>query len=239
MPGDWDKNVHPDLVEDEPAAPDPPAAPAETAPEVPDSATDSSFSADESQAPTEPPEWFAAVRDKGHTEVLRAILKNVPYDQLEKDEVFSGLIGNVAERRIKTLQARQEREAADRAKLEAATNNDLYTLGELTQRELQQQLASQRAAQSLAPAMDAVTLFQQDLDPSIQKQVSGKSYGVGKTPGRRHGRIHGGRHRSDSQARAAKARVCTSQVGAERDQRRRTCTRARIRHPWSRPRSDR
>ena len=182
MPGDWDKNVHPDLVEDEPAAPDPPAAPADTAPETPDSATDSSFSADEPQASTEPPEWFAAVRDaKDPTEALRLLAKNLPRDQIEKDEVMSGLIGQIGDRRARELAARQQRDAAEAAKLEAARNNDLYTLGEMTQRELQAQLASQQAAQAAGPFMDGVVAFQKGLPEAVQKEISGKAFGQGKS----------------------------------------------------------
>jgi hypothetical protein len=77
--------------------------------------------------------------------------------------------------------AKQDRDAADKAKLEAAANNDLYTLGELTQRELQQQLASQQAAQAAGPFMDGVVLFQKQLPESIQKDISGKAFGVGKS----------------------------------------------------------
>jgi hypothetical protein len=137
---------------------------------------------DAAESEPETPDWFAAVREaKDPTEALRSILKNVPYDELEKDDVFSGLIGNVAERRVKAWQAKQDRDAADKAKLEAAANNDLYTLGELTQRELQQQLASQQAAQAAGPFMDGVVLFQKQLPESIQKDISGKAFGVGKS----------------------------------------------------------
>jgi hypothetical protein len=125
--------------------------------------------------------WFDQVREaKDPTEALRSILKNVPYDQLEKDDVFSGLIGNVAERRLKTLQARQERDAQERAKLDAAANNDLYTLGEMTQRELQSQLASQQAAQAAGPFMDGVVQFQKQLPEAIQKEIAGQTFGAGK-----------------------------------------------------------
>jgi hypothetical protein len=126
--------------------------------------------------------WFDAVREaKDPTEALRSILKNVPYDQLEKDDVFSGLVGNVAERRVKALQAKQEREAQERAKLDAAASGDLYTLGEMTQRELQSQLASQQAAQAAGPFMDGVVAFQKTLPESIQREIAGKAYGAGKS----------------------------------------------------------
>jgi hypothetical protein len=197
VPGDWDNNVHPDLVDDTPADPAPPPtrgrgraaqAPAES-PSPESGAPSDSDGPRESDgaeptpdaAPEQDLSWFDQVRDaKDPTEALRSILKNVPYDQLEKDDVFSGLIGNVAERRLRTLQARQEQQAAERAKLEAAANNDLYTLGEITQRELQGPIAAQQAAQAAAPFMDGVVQFQKTLPEAIQKEIAGQTFGAGK-----------------------------------------------------------
>jgi len=199
MPGDWDKSVHPDLADapdEQPAAParpsrrrsgetggassTPPPPVDEATSDLPPEAPDV---AESEPTESEPPDWFAAVREaKDPTEALRLLAKNLPRDQLEKDEVVSGLIGQIGDRRARDLLAKQERDRQDAAKLEAAANNDLYTLGEMTQRELQTQLASQQSAQALAPAMDAIVLFQKDLPETIQKDVSGKAFGVGKTP---------------------------------------------------------
>jgi hypothetical protein len=195
--GDWEKSVHPDLVDDQPA--EPPARPsrrrsgdtrdsggAPSPPPPPEGEAPSEVVPDADGAEleaTEPPDWFASVREaKDPTEALRLLAKNLPREQLEKDEVVSGLIGQIGDRRARDLLAKQERERQEAAKLEAAANNDLYTLGEMTQRELQSQLASQQSAQALAPAMDAIVLFQKDLPETIQKDVSGKSFGLGKTP---------------------------------------------------------
>src|SRR5262245_33802238 len=118
------------------AAESPPAA-APAAPEAGDAAPDASpadGSSSDAAAGAEPPEWFAQVRDaKDPTEALRAILKNVPYDQLEKDEVFSGLVGRVGDRRARQLLDQQQREHQEQAKREAAQRGDLYALGELSQ----------------------------------------------------------------------------------------------------------
>ena len=181
MPGDWDKNVHPDLVEDVPAEASTAAERAD-APETPDSAAGEDTTPSEPQAPTESLEWFEQVRQaKDPTEALRLLTKNLPREQWEKDEVVSGAIGARAERRFNEIRAQQEREANERAKLEAAANNDLYTLGELTQRDLQGQLASQQAAQQAAPFMDGVVAFQKQLPEAIQKEISGKAFGQGKS----------------------------------------------------------
>jgi hypothetical protein len=200
MPGDWEKSIHPDLVDDEPAeessstgasartakpqrAEVSDSDPSNPEPQTQSDSPEASTSPAEGESDKPLPDWFAQVRDaKDPKEALRSILKNVPYDELEKDDVFSGLVGNVAERRVKALQAKQERDAEQQRKLDAAANNDLYTLGEMTQRELQQQLASQQSAQTVAWAMDGVTKFQLTLDPSVQREVSGQTFGADKTP---------------------------------------------------------
>jgi len=121
------------------------------------------------------------VRDaKDPTEALRLLAKNLPREQFEKDDVVSGLIGQIGDRRARDLLAKQERDAAEQRKLEAAASGDLYTLGEMTQRELQGQLASQQAAQAAGPSVDGVVAFQKNLPEAIQKEVAGKSFGVGK-----------------------------------------------------------
>jgi hypothetical protein len=198
MPGDWDRNVHPDLVDDEessssePSAPRPrgrgransdaalPATAGEVVSEEPVTESGSQDTAEPDPA-TPDLAWFDQVRDaKDPVEALRLITKNLPRDQLEKDEVMSGVIGARAERRFNEIKAQQERAAQERAKLEAAANNDLYTLGEMTQRELQGQLASQQAAQAAGPFMDGIVQFQKTLPEAIQKKIAGKTFGAGK-----------------------------------------------------------
>ena len=200
MPGDWDKNVHPDLVDEAPQdAPETPPAsgrgrrraraaePAAPAPEPSDELAGEAAPDDTSSPPAEDAaepdlSWFDSVREaKDPTEALRLLAKNLPRDQFEKDEVVSGLLGQMGDRRARALLQQQEREATERAKLEAAQNNDLYTLGEMTQRELQGQLASQQAAQAAGPFMDGVVAFQKQLPEAIQKEISGKAFGEGKS----------------------------------------------------------
>jgi hypothetical protein len=200
MPGDWDKNVHPDLLDEAPQdAPETPPAsgrgrgraraaePAAPAPEpsdelVGEAAPDDTSSPSGEDAAEPDLSWFDSVREaKDPTEALRLLAKNLPRDQFEKDEVVSGLLGQMGDRRARALLQQQEREATERAKLEAAQNNDLYTLGEMTQRELQGQLASQQAAQAAGPFMDGVVAFQKQLPEAIQKEISGKAFGQGKT----------------------------------------------------------
>jgi len=200
MPGDWDKNVHPDLVDETPQdapetppasgrgrgrarAPEPAAPAPEPSAELAGEAAPDDTSSPPAEDAAEPDlSWFDSVREaKDPTEALRLLAKNLPRDQFEKDEVVSGLLGQMGDRRARALLQQQEREATERAKLEAAQNNDLYTLGEMTQRELQGQLASQQAAQAAGPFMDGVVAFQKQLPEAIQKEISGKAFGQGKS----------------------------------------------------------
>jgi hypothetical protein len=197
VPGDWNNSVHPDLVDDAPAqdAPQSPPPsrgrqvralahePVQAPPETISAPLDAEPAAEPAPVEAEQPDhaWFDAVREaKDPTEALRLLAKNLPRDQFEKDDVVSGLIGQIGDRRARELLARQERDAQEKAKLDAAASGDLYTLGEMTQRELQSQLASQQAAQAAGPFMDGVVAFQKNLPEAIQKEVAGKAFGVGK-----------------------------------------------------------
>jgi len=192
-----DRGTHPDLVEEEAAAREesaqeapPPApaprgrggraraaAPAEPAPEA--HAEPSAES--EPPAADAEPEWVAQWREaKDPAEAFKLLSKNLPRDVLEKDETLSGLIGSRADLRARELLRQQERDVQERAKLEAAQSGDLYTLGEMTQREYQERIAQHQAAQAAGPFMDGVVLFQQQLPDSIQKEVAGKVFGEGK-----------------------------------------------------------
>jgi hypothetical protein len=193
--GDWGHSVHPDLVDDEPSqdAPLPSSAPrgrggrarapepAAPPPEAPAEPVGVSPESGEAEPAPEPPEWLAQLDEiKDPVEKFKLLSKNLPRDVLEKDETLSGLIGSRADLRARELLRQQEREAQERAKLEAAQSGDLYTLGEMTQREYQERLAQQQAAQAASPFMDGVVLFQQSLPESIQKEVAGKTFGEGK-----------------------------------------------------------
>lgn len=204
-----DRGLHPDLLEDEAPAPEPtpePASrrgrsatarqPARAADSSPPPSAASSDAGDASsgasdappaegepvaETPAEPPEWFAQVRDaKDPTEALRLLAKNLPSDQLSKDEVLSGLIGQMGERRARQLIDQQERDRQEQAKRDAASKGDLYALGELSQAEILERARAEAAQQASAPFMDGVTLFQKELPEAIQREVAGKTFGAGK-----------------------------------------------------------
>jgi hypothetical protein len=184
-----DRGIHPDLVEEETAAqeaaPEAPAPargrggraraaePAAPAPETPAEPTEREATPE----PAETPDWLQQAREaKDPVEAFKLLSKNLPRDVLERDEVISGLIGHKADAMLK----QRERDAQERAKLEAAQNNDLYTLGEITQREYQERQAAQQATQHAGLFMDGVVLFQQSLDRSLQEKVAGRTFGEGK-----------------------------------------------------------
>jgi hypothetical protein len=195
-----DRGVHPDLVEEEAAAAEVAAdAARETAPPRRSRAGRAQRQGGEPAAPTdngvqpatddaagesspdsgETPDWLKQAREATDpAEAFKLLAKNLPREVLERDETLSGLVGHKADA---MLRARQQQEI-ERQKREAAQNNDLYTLGELTQRELQEREAQTQAAvqQGNGTFMDGVVLFQQQLPEDIQRQVAGQTFGSGK-----------------------------------------------------------
>ena len=198
-----DRGIHPDLIEEETAAQaereqavqDAPQATesrgrsrgraraAEPAAPTPEPTADASAEAPDREAASpesgETPEWFAQARAaKDPLEAFKLLSKNLPRDQLEHDPTIYGWVGQKAD---EMLRKRQQAEV-ERQKREAAQNNDLYTLGELTQRELQEreQAQAQQAGQANGSFMDGVVLFQQSLPEEIQRTVAGRTFGEGK-----------------------------------------------------------
>jgi len=128
-----------------------------------------------------PQDWFTQVREAADpASAFDLLAKHMPREQLERNQTFSGLVGNKADQLARERAVRAQKEAEDRQKLEAAQNNDLYTLGEIAQREIQQQAAQQAAARATGPFMDGVVLFQQQLPEQLQKLVAGRTFGEGK-----------------------------------------------------------
>ena len=123
-------------------------------------------------------DWRSAQSDE---EAFRLLAKKLPSDVLQKDETLSGLIGSRADLRARDILRQQQRDADEQRKREAAANNDLYTLGELTQREYQQQAQQSGQADQLMPLMNVIARVQQTLPEAIQKEIAGKSYGEGKS----------------------------------------------------------
>jgi hypothetical protein len=191
-----DRGIHPDLLDEvvaereaEPQeAPAPrrsrgrrePAPTPEPTPVATSDAEAPTLAGEEAEAAA-PPEWLSQLDDiKDPVEKFKLLAKNLPKEQLEKDETLSGFIGSRADMRARQILQQQEVQRAEQAKLEAAQNGDLYTLGELTQKEYQERLAQQQALASAGPVWDGVVLFQQQLPAEIQRDVAGKVFGEGK-----------------------------------------------------------
>lgn len=203
-----DRGVHPDLIDDEQAAPpavetpSPPrprgraaraaAVPTPGAASPPGAAAEAStpaaqdaepVSADtEAPAAAEPPEWLQQYKDAPTPEAaLGVLVKNLPKETLEQDPTLQGWIGDTALRRMRGLQEREERDARQRQKREALANADYYGLGQLTAAEVQQQVQQSQSAEQFAPFMQAVVEFQSKQPTEVQQQVQGKTYGAGKS----------------------------------------------------------
>lgn len=195
-----DRGVHPDLIEEvqaereaaeQPADETPPPRSrastrsrrgSEPAPAVQESVegAEGGVAPEAAETPTAPPDWLAQARAADDpVEAFKILSKNLPRDVLERDEVISGLVGSRADLRAKELLRQQERDALERQKREAAQSNDLYTLGELTQREINERAALEQQTAS-GSFMDGVVLFQSQLPEEIQRKVAGQTFGAGK-----------------------------------------------------------
>jgi hypothetical protein len=196
------RGQHPDLVDDEPPSepaeqlPMPPrgrrsaARPAQTssvpsAPGEPVEAaapTEPPAPAEPEPTASEPPEWLRQVREATDPQTMVAtLLKNVPIEELEKHPSIAGWIGDMGNKRARALLAQQEQDRLEQQKREAAAQGDYYGLGQLAATEIQQRAQQQVTAQQAAPFMDGVVAFQSKLPPEVQAQISGKSFGAGKS----------------------------------------------------------
>jgi hypothetical protein len=193
-----DRGVHPDLVDDQPEAPPPAETPrrgrgraaarASESPPASEAAVPASEAGETSGAEQSPDsgddsavDWKqAGSQAESPEEAFKLLAKNLPREQLEKDETLSGLIGSRADVRARDLLRQQEREAVERQKREAAANNDLYSLGELTQREYQQQGLAAAQGDPYQPMMEVINRVQQSLPENVQREIAGKTYGEGK-----------------------------------------------------------
>jgi hypothetical protein len=191
-----DRGVHPDLVDEQPeAAPEPeqrsngrgrrngnrssaaPTPPPETVEASPQTGDDNVTTEGVEAAPDWREAWSKAATPE---EAFSLLAKNISPDVLSKDETLSGFIGSRADKRARDLLRQQEQEAVERQKREAAANNDLYSLGELTAREYQQQALSNAQADPYQPMMDVINRVQQSLPENVQRDIAGKTYGEGK-----------------------------------------------------------
>lgn len=205
-----DRGIHPDLLEEEqvaqaeqpapepqerargrsrsqrtqpPVEAQPPVGVSAGGPDAGAASPETTAPAEGESPPSEPeaPEWFAQVRDaKDPSEALKLLAKNLPSEQLSRDETLSGLIGQMGERRARDLVRQQEIERQEKAKRDAAQKGDLYALGELAAPEILDRVRAEAAAGASAPFMDGIASFQKTLPESIQREVAGRTFGAGK-----------------------------------------------------------
>ena len=192
-----DRGVHPDLVEEVEAEREASAAPeAQRAegrsrsprrarstppPSVLEGGADEGETGGPPASPDSGDEWRQTWAQAQTPEEAFALLaRNLPAEVLEKDERLSGFIGSRSDLRARDILRQQERERVEQAKRDASANNDLYTLGELTQREYQQQGIAASQQDQYGPMMAVIGRFQQALPEAIQREVAGKTFGDGK-----------------------------------------------------------
>ena len=192
-----DRGQHPDLLDDEPASapeetPSPPrrgraarAAAAETLPAAAETTTPAAQDSEparagvdtspaDAEAAAEPPEWRVKLKEAveaGDDSAVQALLIK------HRSDVVSGHVGQIVRRQ----REQEAREAIERQKRDALANADFYGLGQLAAPEVQQQLEQAAAAQQSTPSMEGIALFQSRLDPRVQAEIQGKTYGAGKT----------------------------------------------------------
>ncbi len=130
------------------------------------------------QTPT-PLEWLDQVRNASDPkEMLSLLTRNLPKEDLSRDDVLAGMIGDLGNQRARKLLEDQERSRVEKARAEAYEKGDLYTLGQLNAAELEQQRAALKAQTEaeLNPYMQGVRQFQSTLPEAVQQAVQGRTY---------------------------------------------------------------
>jgi len=125
--------------------------------------------------PSAAPEWLAQLKATSEPrEMLALLTRNMAREDLSRDDVLAGLIGDLGNRRARQMLEDADRQRADRARADAYDKGDLYTLGQLTAAELQAQRQQSQAARD--PYMVAIHNFQAALPEAVQLEVQGKNY---------------------------------------------------------------
>jgi hypothetical protein len=128
------------------------------------------------------PDWLQSAREASDPQAMLAtLLRNLPVDELEKHPTVRHWIGDMGDKRARALLRQAEQDKLEQQKRDAAAQGDYYGLGQLTANEIQQRAQQQAAAQQATPFMDGVVQFQTKLPPEVQAEVSGKTFGAGKS----------------------------------------------------------
>lgn len=130
----------------------------------------------------ETPSWQDQVREaKDPAEALAVLTANLPKEQLARDRVLAGLIGDLGQRRAREMLAEAQEQQRQQQATEAAQKGDYYALGEAVAPEVLQRIRDSAATQAFAPFMQGVEMFQRSLPDEVQREVGGRSW-PGATP---------------------------------------------------------
>ena len=157
----------------------PPGDEAQAEPTPPPTTEDSADNTLPAEPPASPPEWLTQLRaSEDPKEILALLTRNMAREDLTRDDVLSGLLGDLSNQRARRLVEDQQRAAQERERARAYDAGDLYQLGQLSAVEMQQQrqLAEQSARAAADPYMNAVRSFQSGLPEDVQREVQGKQY---------------------------------------------------------------
>lgn len=150
-----------------------------------DAPTEGSANALTAAEPSVAPDWLAQLKASSDPKEMLALLtRNMPNEDLIKDEYLQGYIGNRIKWGIRDTLAEQEKQRAEKQRAEAFDRGDLYALGQISAADLQaqRQALEEQTQVALNPYMQAITAFQSQLPEAVQKDVQGRTYAPGGTP---------------------------------------------------------
>lgn len=191
------ETIHPDLADDpefsasSATATAPVEAKAEAEPAAPSPQTESAEGEQSETAETpatetqEPPAWWNEVKDApSPKDALRLLTKNLPRDEVARDETLAGLIGDLGAKQGRRLfedWKRQESERAARAPIDKAVQDeDVITLGEAKLREERERQAREadttNRASTYGEIHSAISEWAGSLPEPVVSKLAGKQY---------------------------------------------------------------
>jgi hypothetical protein len=111
-------------------------------------------------------------------EMLALLTRHLPKDDLARDTVLAGYIGDRVQHGVRDRLAQQERERLEKERQEAYARGDLYTLGQLSAVDYtaQEEVQKRQAELAVSPVMGVIRRWQEKLPPSVQQEVQGRTF---------------------------------------------------------------